>query len=144
MENAIREVTCAIFEMMLGQTLENGPGGVSEETSDLVGEIRITGAFEGMVRLGCSQRFARQAAEIVFGESDAPELATSVVAELTNMAGGNLKALLAGPSRLSLPCVTSGAGEAQHPQRAGCLGAVEMRCGDEPIIVSLYASPAGH
>ncbi len=144
MENAIREVTCAIFEMMLGQTLEPAPGGVSEEASELVGVIRISGAFEGVVRLGCSQRFARQAAEIVFGESDAPELAESVVAELTNMAGGNLKALLAGPSKLSLPCVTSGAEAGQSPTGAGCLGAIEMRCGEEPIVVSLCAAPAGH
>ena len=84
-------------------------------TDVLTGMVGITGAWEGIVALQCSQALARQAASVMFEME--PEQVTfdqieDALCELTNIVGGNFKALLPPSSQLSLPSVTKGTSDA--------------------------------
>ncbi|HTO74255.1 MAG TPA: chemotaxis protein CheX [Gemmatimonadales bacterium] len=70
--------------------------------------VTIDGEWAGTVAVRTSSELALWAATSMFGRP-APELTRQdveeAVAEVANMTGGNLKACLPGPSRLSLPRV---------------------------------------
>lgn len=73
------------------------------------GSIEITGQWHGAVVLELSLAQARLAASILLGMEvgDVSELeAADVAGELTNVLGGNLKAVLPQPVQLGLPSVT--------------------------------------
>lgn len=77
------------------------------------GQVKITGAFTGVVVLTCSRQFALRAAQSMFGESSPKdEDARDALAELTNVTGGNVKCLMSGITastcHLSLPVVSTG------------------------------------
>jgi chemotaxis protein CheX len=76
----------------------------------LTGLVRIDGAWHGTVGVSCDRALAVRIATAML---DRPPEGDAEVAdafgEVANMAGGNVKALLPGPSTLSLPEVTEGA-----------------------------------
>ena len=76
--------------------------------STLAGCVHIMGAWEGAVSLQCPTALARKAAAIMFSikedEADMEQI-QDALGEITNMTGGNLKALLPEPCFLSLPAV---------------------------------------
>jgi chemotaxis protein CheY-P-specific phosphatase CheC len=90
----------------------------------VVGSIHITGAWEGAITLVCDDRLARQAAAVMFGLADhelTREHVLDAIGELTNMAGGNLKALLPGPCQLSLPQTAVPTDSAPAAREADCV-----------------------
>ena len=81
------------------------------KSSMLTGCIQITGAWQGAVKVECSGGLARRVAAIMFGADDCEVTADQIndaLGELTNIIGGNIKALLPEPSQLSMPAVTEG------------------------------------
>ena len=73
--------------------------------------IQIAGAWEGAVVCISSVELVRRAAGAMFAmkpEELSTDLLHDALGELTNMIGGNLKALLPGPSFLCLPAVVEG------------------------------------
>jgi len=73
--------------------------------------VQFTGDFEGATLLHCSSRLALELTSIMFAEK--PEQLSiedlqDALGELTNMIAGNIKPLLPGHSRLSLPSVVDG------------------------------------
>ena len=76
------------------------------------GSVHITGTWNGAVILNCSESVTHDAAAHMFSvdfPSDTGHFVEDTVAELVNMVGGNLKALLSeGVCSLSLPTVSSG------------------------------------
>lgn len=88
------------------------PAGGQDLTDSLTGMIEITGAWEGIVALECPRGFVRQAASLVFEME--PDLVTrdqleDTLCELTNIIGGNFKALLPPSTHLGLPAVAEDA-----------------------------------
>ena len=76
------------------------------------GCVRVTGAWNGLVKLSTSEALMRRAAAAMFAAPAESLFYTDLVdalGELTNMTGGNVKALLPGPSRLSLAYVATNA-----------------------------------
>ena len=74
----------------------------------VLGQVTISGTWQGSVTLGCSAGLARRAAAAMFGKLPAeaePEEIRDALGELTNMVGGNFKTLLKGECRLSVPNV---------------------------------------
>jgi len=74
----------------------------------LAGCIHIMGAWEGAIAPQCPKGLARRAAAIMFEQQEdqiGTDLIQDALAEITNMTGGNIKALLPGPCTLSLPAV---------------------------------------
>lgn len=100
------------------------------------GRVHISGAWEGTVVLECSGTFARWAASRMFDSADTSfDEVRDALGELTNMVGGNIKALLPGPSRLSIPEVATGDGaEVERVLRV-----LELDCQGEPVVLKLLA-----
>lgn len=71
-------------------------------------EIRIDGPWSGIVNVYCGEKTIYLLASTIF-QKDKHDLSDQeifdVMGEVTNMIGGNLKALLPSPSNLSLPKV---------------------------------------
>ena len=111
-ENEIVDVSNAVWQAMLGMEayaldpltpLTGGPF--------VTATVLITDAVEGGVTLHMSASLGRALAAIMFCvEPDAvtAEDMIDAIGELANMLGGNLKALMRQPARLSLPLVTEG------------------------------------
>lgn len=101
----VAEVVRSVWEAMLHEEIA-GPLALDVERPLMSNAIDITGPFVGTVVVSLPPRVAIDAAAR-FVEGDPATLsaadAQEVVAELTNMIGGNVKALLAGVHQLSLP-----------------------------------------
>ncbi len=93
-------------------SIEIGPAD-GADPGTLTGCIQITGAFRGSAVLIVPQAVAVGAAMAMFaidaaavGETEARD----ALGELTNMLGGHVKSMVAGPSQLALPLVVPGSG----------------------------------
>lgn len=74
--------------------------------AECAARISIDGAWSGTLVVGCSRGLARQAAATMYSlpAADIDEASwRDTLNEVANIIGGNLKALLPGPSRLGLP-----------------------------------------
>ena len=145
LENEICQITEGVWNDLLGMGVhrlaeaeaQNGGG------KTLTGSVRIKGAWQGEVLLQCSAELARRAAVVMFRvelEKVSPEQAQDVVGELTNMTGGNLKALLPPPCHLSLPTVTE-ENNGNSPDPSGQLRShILFQCQGQPFSVTLLES----
>ena len=106
----------------------------------LDGVINITGAWAGAVVLQVPERIARRAAAVMFElEADAATLEDmqDAVGEITNMTGGNVKALLEGQCALSLPAVVEGRDYSIRVPGSEPVTRVSFDVEGEPFVVSL-------
>jgi chemotaxis protein CheX len=106
----IEQIVQMIFETMLSMTIQRTDGPLGEPHR-LLGTIQVTGGnpvslvlsvSDGMARVGSANMLAMTPEEV--SEEDQRD----VVAELTNMIGGNLKSIIPGSHFLSLPTVVEG------------------------------------
>ncbi|BCS33476.1 hypothetical protein TBR22_A27030 [Luteitalea sp. TBR-22] len=108
----------------------------------LDGVINITGAWAGALVLQVPEHVARRAAAVMF---EVPEASASLedmqdaVGELTNMTGGNVKALLDGHCQLSLPAVVEGRDYSIRVPGSEAVTRVTFDIDGEPFVVSLLA-----
>ncbi len=105
------------------------------------GCVQFSGAWEGAVTIECSAEFARQAAATMFGIApDQTSVADTkdAMGELVNMTGGNVKALLPEPCRLSLPTVTEGGDYSTHVHGGELMTTVIFDCQGSPLVVRLH------
>lgn len=76
-----------------------------------IGSVQIRGAWEGSVYIQAPRALVQRAAAIMFGMDEAavgPDEMSDALGELTNIVGGNVKAVLPSPCELSLPTVVEG------------------------------------
>jgi len=111
-DDDLREVFEAIWSVTLGLELLGPAGSTPPPTEEtLCACVHLTGAWAGLVSVTLSEGLARRAAGAMF-DQPASELSIAelhdAIGEIANMAGGSIKALLPGPSHLSLPSVVSG------------------------------------
>jgi chemotaxis protein CheX len=148
-EQQIATVSENIWLSVLGLSLH--PSGDAVQLPDgptLDGIISISGDWQGAVILQMPQTLARRVASIMFSVTD--DAATledlqDALGEITNMTGGNLKALMPGMCYLSLPAVIDGNDYRIRIPSARVLSRVLFHCDGEPAVVSLVsagASPA--
>ena len=113
--------------------------------------VQITGAWEGAVTVHCSEGLAELLTAAMFmvdpGDTS-PEEVADALGELANMIGGNVKALLPEPCRISLPAVADGMDYRLSVPGARPVSAVTWTCQGEPLMVRLLErrtaeSPAG-
>lgn len=111
----------------------------------MVAIVRISGAWQGEAILACRPTFAERAASIMFS-TDVKSLTdidvTDALAELANIVGGQVKSLVVGPSKLSLPCLDDvkhfGVPHGQELMR------MSFECEGEPLLITINnASDAG-
>lgn len=117
-EDEVRGMIATIWDTVLDLpatpvTRESLPS--DEGALHLVGCIHITGGFHGAVTVRYTDRLAREASSRLFDvppEEASREEVHDTLSELTNMAGGNVKAAVAerigATCQLSLPSVTEG------------------------------------
>ncbi len=141
-ESEITEVTNSVWESMLGLSLLV----VDEEPQPdagpyMTGCVLISGAFEGAVTLECSKSAATLLAGSMFGMTE-DELTdsetTDALGELANMVGGNLKALVVQPSKISLPSVAEGDSYKVSIPGTVPSSTVHFLCEGHPVHVTLY------
>jgi chemotaxis protein CheX len=104
------------------------------------GCVQITGAWEGAVTVHCSEQLARVLTAAMFMVDPAdttPEEVADALGELANMVGGNVKALLPEPCRISLPAVADGMDYRLSVPGARPVTAVTWTCQGEPLMVRL-------
>lgn len=112
-EEDIVQIVGDIWTSMLGIDAEfAGAGGeLKSDERTISANVAITGDWDGALMVVCSQELARQfAGAMLEMEPDEIEGAEvhDAMGELANIAGGNLKALVGGQARLSLPVVAGG------------------------------------
>jgi chemotaxis protein CheX len=135
-------IAADIWTAMLGLELTEERGGDLDAVETLTGTVQITGDWEGAVTVQLGAALARRATALMFGmaedEVDAEEI-SDTVGELANMAGGNVKALLAGSCQLALPSVTSGRDYTTTVRGTTLVDAATMSCEGELVIITILA-----
>lgn len=117
-----------------------GPSSAVIGGRTLDGVINITGAWAGALVLQVPEHVARRAASVMFGIDEAAatlEDMQDAVGELTNMTGGNVKALLEGHCQLSLPTVVEGRDYSIRVPGSEAVTRVTFEVDGEPFVVSL-------
>jgi chemotaxis protein CheX len=107
----IEQIVQSIFSSMLGMEIRRSEGSGSECSETVIGTIHIAGTQPISVVLGVTDEVASATAAAMLQlpiASASEDDKKDVVAELTNMIGGNLKSIMPSPSYLSLPTVVAG------------------------------------
>lgn len=140
-EESILRIADSVWSMILGMELKRGaaPDAARANERTVTASVQISGAWEGVVHAQCPAGLAARAAGVMFGLPPQKVQADQVqdaLGELTNMVGGNIKALLPEPSRLSLPTVVDGVGyTVRIPGRSREVVRVSLACDGDPLIV---------
>lgn len=106
----------------------------------LTGCVPITGAWTGSVLLHCHRDLAGAAAAAMFDLPPAEvttEMRQDALGELTNIVGGNLKALFSGRCYLGLPAVVDGKDFALRVIASRSLLRVAFRTRDLPFVIEV-------
>lgn len=106
----------------------------------VVGSIAISGPEAGRVRVALPAAAASDAAARMFAIDGAAVAEADVhdaTGEITNMIGGNVKAMLAGEHQLGLPSVTGG-----PTDPTGAVASATLLWGEHTLLVTLDR-PAG-
>jgi chemotaxis protein CheX len=126
-----------IWSAMTGIEVASAAPAEIDGTS-LTGFVHINGGWQGTVTLRCPAPLAAEAAAAMFG-MDLDELGDEEIGdalgELTNMTGGGIKAMLPGPSQLSLPAVVAGGEYSVAVPGAAQLAEMHFTAGDARIAV---------
>ncbi|HEX4869100.1 MAG TPA: chemotaxis protein CheX [Moraxellaceae bacterium] len=100
----INDVTEQVWSQFLGIPL--AASATVHGEAECAASISIEGAWNGAIIVACSRQLARQAAATMFSlplsEIDDASW-RDTLNEVANIMGGNIKALLPGPSQLGLP-----------------------------------------
>jgi chemotaxis protein CheX len=145
-DEEILAITRDVWESFTGREIELTDDQLRPDGGDVtVGCVTVTGGWQASVLLACPARLARMAASAMF-DRPAEQLGDQDVAdalgELTNMIGGNIKSLIPGPSRLSMPSVTVGGSSTARVPGAALLSTVSLACEGLPLTVSVWRTPA--
>lgn len=151
LEEAIQGIVTTVWDSMLGihvepedpiSALKHSRDSATEQDHTYAGVVQISGAWDGAVTVQCSARAARHAAQTMFGLSD-EEVSVSdlqdALGELTNMTGGNIKALLPETCFLGLPVVVEGADYRFRLPGSAPVRRSTFKAGDELIVVTMLA-----
>jgi len=149
-EDEIAQIVRSIWTSILDRVVE-----VDESCCDgswevpgrsLTGCVQLTGDFEGATLLFCTASLARSLASVMFSEDPASlssEEIRDALGELVNMVAGNIKPLLEGTSRLSLPSVVEGADYEVIVPGSRVVCRVGFRCEGEPLQVTFVERQNG-
>lgn len=141
----IIEIAQSIWETMFALPLEAGSGGTLGTDPAMTGAVQIDGAWEGAVMLQCPRVLADRLTSVLFqGDgSPTPDDVRDAMGELTNMLAGNVKALLAEPSRISLPTVALGADYELSVVGTQAVATVSFTCEGSPLTVTVLERVPG-
>ena len=142
LELSISEIVTSVWDSVLGLKL------VPDDSFELTthrqhtyaGVIQINGEWQGAIAVQCSDALARLAARTMFGMTDdaiSVDDLQDALGELTNMTGGNIKALLPGVCALGLPVVVEGADSRFRLPGSAPVLRSSFRVDDEEVVVTV-------
>jgi chemotaxis protein CheX len=144
------EVTQAVWASFVDAETElferwDVPAG-SELSGAVVGRVDIAGPLASSVHVALPAEAARELAARMLGlavDDVADDDVLDATGEITNMVGGNLKAVLADDHRLGLPVVQS-PGALPDPGTADVVAALQW--GEHPVLVTVgtVSAPVPH
>ncbi len=140
-EEAFYEIVRDTWTSTLGFQVDRAETEEFSEIGALTVCVKVTGAWDGELRLRCSAPLARFIAAAIFQvEADAAggDEILDALSELVHIVGGNLKTFLPQPVTLSLPSVpdlTGGAPSTRQPRMIHRLGLISE---GQPFIVDLW------
>ena len=147
-DEQIVAITQDVWSSFTGTAIGSASEEVALDAGDVtVGRVAVTtGPWQGCVLLACPTELARNAASAMF-DLPAEQLTDDEVAdalgELTNMIAGNIKSLLPGPSRLSMPAVMVNASSTVRMPHAVVVNTVSFACAGLPLTVSIWQDLTG-
>jgi chemotaxis protein CheX len=139
-QHDIETITTMVMESTAGISVEPVADEIGRERPALSGCVSIDGAWNGAVIVECELSLARRITEALLAPPDghvSAEDVSDALGEITNIVGGNIKALLPPPSRLSLPTVVEGADYAVTVPRTKPGPVARFRAGDELLVVRI-------
>jgi chemotaxis protein CheX len=116
----------------------NGTPKATEDADFITACVDITGATQGHVILSCDARLASEMAAAIFAVDPgavSEEQVNDVLREAVNMIGGQIKTLLPGPCKLSLPQVSKKPNHDNMTSRV--LSQLAFECQRQPLQVML-------
>lgn len=107
-ENELVQYVEMVWSSILDANVQRSHDLYPSDSTNVESCVQITGTWMGLVAINCPEPLAHRIAEIMFqmapGSAGQEEL-QDALGEITNMIGGNMKALMPPPCHLSLPIV---------------------------------------
>ncbi len=145
-EEKLRSLTQHVWETVLRAQAEvSADPGTLGGAPIVTAKVDVLGAWAGSVRLGCSRALARWTAGRMFdqpAESLSEDELRDAVGEMANILGGNVKTLIQGRCRLSLPCVSEGTDDGELSARKAGMVSLWFQCEGGPFVVQLFTESA--
>lgn len=140
LEADVESIAYAIWESLLGLPIGVDQGYDLGEEPQATGVVHLHGAFRGAVMIECSEALASVLTAAMLQTDDGLDAAavTDALGELTNVFAGNVKALLAQPSSISLPTVAFGPSYEIDVVGAIVLARVSFVCEGHPLVVTIF------
>jgi len=144
-EKEILQISQEVWHSVVNMDLHLAKGSMESffETPHMAGVVQISGAWTGMLIVRCPRSLMEQSLASIIGEAlgsyDDVSLADAL-GELTNIIGGNFKALLPTGCALSLPVVLNNqihAIDLGDPD-AERIAQIMLQCKDRLMVVELY------
>ena len=139
LESDVESIASAIWESLLRLPIDvNGGGGLGPE-AQMSCLVHLHGAFQGAVMIECSEALGSLLTAAMLQTTGIPDAAdmTDALGELTNVFAGNIKALLAQPSSISLPTVAFGPSYEIGVVGATVVARVPFVCEGQPLVVTV-------
>jgi chemotaxis protein CheX len=135
----IEDIVKAIWSTLVDVPIQPGGGAGPSDDSTVTGIVNIDGAWRGAVLVRCPLALASLVTAAMFQGDEDPTLeeVRDALGELANMVAGNIKALLPGPSAISLPTVAFGSQYEISVVGTGTLATVPFMSESHPLVVSV-------
>ncbi len=143
-EGAFYRIIQDTWASTLGFHVDCSPSAELTAIGALTVSVKITGAWEGEVRLHCPPPLGRLIAAAIFqveAESAGNDEILDALSELIHIVGGNLKALLPQPVILSLPSLPSPADAAQSMLPPQIVCRLTLTSEGYPFVVTILGDP---
>jgi CheY-specific phosphatase CheX len=145
----LAEIVVFVFRTMMGLEVSECNNPWSPRQDRLTATVHLAGDWNGALVLECD---CKQACAFAarFLSTDRPEtvddLVRDVLGELANMIGGNLKCVLAGGLKLSMPSVVDGTGHSARVCGAESRERLVFECldGAFSVVATLHACGSLH
>lgn len=144
LEDDLIGLTGAIWESVLGMgALPIDPAAAADRVGGptMTACVHITGEWEGSLAMTFGRPLCRRLAAGMFAMEDADlddDLVRDAVGELANIAGGNVKGMVAAETELSLPQIIEGTGYTVSVPGTMVLCEAGFECGPDTFVVTVH------
>ena len=139
LESDVESIAYAIWETLLGLPIDVAAGTELGDDPRATCVVHLQGAFRGAVLIECPEALGALLTTAMLQADGPPDAAdmSDALGELANVFAGNIKALLAQPSSISLPTVAFGPSYEIGVVGATIIARVSFACEGHPLVVSV-------